>query len=183
MSRFEKVKTVYDGQEVEGIEVPCRATKGSAGYDISLCVDVVIPSLFVEYFKKALWLKRYVGMFYSASPVNIDQAKKEHENMVLNKIYPTGITVKLDEDEVLMIVPRSSIGLKGLLTLPNNVGVIDSDYYPNSIGLNFINYGFKPVIIPKGTKVAQGIIMKYRKTEDDMATDERTGGFGSTTKP
>lgn len=43
----------------------------------------------------------------------------------------TDIKVYLQPDEVLLMVPRSSIGIKRDLMLANTVGVIDSDYYNN----------------------------------------------------
>lgn len=44
-----------------------------------------------------------------------------HESIKL----PSGIRVKLDNDKVLMIAPRSSTGMKGL-SLNNTLGVIDA---------------------------------------------------------
>ena len=42
---------------------------------------------------------------------------------------PTGIRASMDEDYVLMLFPRSSLGFKYRLQLNNTVGIIDSDYY------------------------------------------------------
>ena len=42
---------------------------------------------------------------------------------------PTGIRVKMDEDWVLKIYPRSGLGFKYRLQMNNTVGIIDSDYY------------------------------------------------------
>jgi dUTP pyrophosphatase len=71
------------------------------------------------------------------------------------------------------------------LTLANGVGIIDADYYNNpdnegEIFLQIINWGPSPVIVKKGTKLGQGIIKSYLLTENDNATGERVGGFGST---
>ena len=51
-------------------------------------------------------------------------------------IFDTGIKAYMQEDEVLMVYVRSSIGIKRHLCLANNVGIIDSSYYENPT-----NYG------------------------------------------
>ena len=53
----------------------------------------------------------------------------------------TDIKAYMPDDEVLLIVPRSSIGFKKGLMLINTIAVIDSDFYesPESDG----NIGFK----------------------------------------
>ena len=87
-------------------------------------------------------------------------------------------------DEVLKIYPRSSMGVKKHLILPNTVGIIDSDYYNNSsneghIMLFLYNYDNEPHIIHKGDKIAQGIFQKFL-VSDDAPVDSRDGGIGST---
>ena len=77
---------------------------------------------------------------------------------------PTGIRVKMEEDWVLKIYPRSGLGFKYRLQMNNTVGIIDSDYFP------------------QGTGFAQGIFREYGITVDDDADGIRNGGFGSTTK-
>ena len=42
---------------------------------------------------------------------------------------PTGIRCKIEDNYVLLIAPRSSLGFKYRLQLDNTIGVIDSDYY------------------------------------------------------
>lgn len=100
---------------------------------------------------------------------------------------PTGINVELDEDKVLMIVPRSGLGFKYKLRLWNTVGVIDSDYINSDneghIWIKIANESESSLcVIPKGTGICQGIIMQYFTVEDDDADGIRNGGFGSTTK-
>lgn len=46
----------------------------------------------------------------------------------------------------------------------------------------YINLSPVDIVIKKGEKIGQGIIHKYFTTEDDAATGERTGGFGSSGK-
>lgn len=99
----------------------------------------------------------------------------------------TGVKAEFPEDEVLLLFNRSSNPKKKGLVILNGVGVVDSDYYNNSdnegeIAGLFYNMGTEDVKILAGEKIMQGIFVKYKKTEDDVAEGERTGGFGSTGK-
>lgn len=101
---------------------------------------------------------------------------------------PTGIRVKILDNWVLKVYPRSGLGFKYRLQLNNTVGIIDSDYYGSSNeGHIFIkitndsNEG-KSVSIKAGEGFAQGIFVEYGITFDDDASEKRDGGFGSTTK-
>ncbi len=101
---------------------------------------------------------------------------------------PTGIRSYMEENWVLKLYPRSGLGFKYRLQLNNTVGIIDSDYYySDNEGhifakiTNDSNEG-KTVEIEAGTGFMQGIFVEYGITFDDDATEERNGGFGSTTK-
>ncbi|MBE5871098.1 MAG: deoxyuridine 5'-triphosphate nucleotidohydrolase [Lachnospiraceae bacterium] len=101
---------------------------------------------------------------------------------------PTGIRVKMEEDFVLKLYPRSGLGFKYRLQLNNTVGIIDADYYDSDNEghifakiTNDSNEG-KVLVIPKGKGFMQGIFIEYGITVDDDVTDIRNGGFGSTTK-
>lgn len=101
---------------------------------------------------------------------------------------PTGIRVKMEDNYVLKLYPRSGLGFKYRLQLNNTVGIIDSDYY-NSDNEGHIfakitndsNEG-KTIEIKKGTGFMQGIFVEYGITIDDDVDEIRNGGFGSTTK-
>lgn len=100
------------------------------------------------------------------------------------KLMFTDIKVKLDKDKVLMLYPRSSLGMKGI-ALANTVGIIDADYYNNTknegnIGFSLVNNSDKQVIIQQGEKFMQGVITRFYTTDDDDAKRTREGGFGST---
>jgi dUTP pyrophosphatase len=144
---FEKAK----GYEHLDFELPKRGTKHSAGYDIALIEELVIPA---------------GGM----------------------KMGITGVKVYMMEDEVFKIYPRSSLSRRHNLTLANNVGIIDSDYYSNPdndghIGVTLRNFGNKDVTIKKGERVAQGIFHKFLTVSDEeVINTKREGGFGSTGK-
>ena len=101
---------------------------------------------------------------------------------------PTGIKVVMEEDDVLFLIDRSSMGFKYNVRMCNQVGVIDADYYNNSsneghMWIRIQNEGDKDYVVKKGDGMIQGIFMKYLKTDDDQESNqERTGGLGSTTK-
>lgn len=123
-------------------ELPIRATKYSAGYDIHAAVSAEI---------------------------------KPGEKRVI----PTNIAVEMDEDDVLLIFPRSSYSIKFGLELVNSVGVIDADY-KDQIFICYRNTGNEPFFIKRGDRIAQGVFVKFLKTDDDNASGERNGGVGST---
>ena len=100
---------------------------------------------------------------------------------------PTGLAIELpDSDLVAMIYARSGLSVKHGITLPNGVGVIDSDYR-GEIQVALWNLSNKLYTVEPGERVAQLIIMpvvptalKLTDTLED--THRSTGGFGSTGK-
>ena len=102
-------------------------------------------------------------------------------------LIPTGIKAYMQTDEYLGVHIRSSIAIKQKLTLINNVGVIDADYYNNvenegHIMIPVYNYNQSSVTIEKDTRIAQGIFYRYLLASDDKAENIRIGGIGSTGK-
>ena len=97
----------------------------------------------------------------------------------------TNIKAYMQDDEVLLIHVRSSIGIKKGLILKNITGVIDSSYYSNAsndgnIGICLYNNTDNEVTLEEGERVAQGIFQKYLIIDDDnVLKQERTGGIGS----
>ncbi len=104
------------------------------------------------------------------------------------KLIPTGIKADMNEDEVLMIYIRSSLGFKFNLRMCNQTGIIDKDYYNNQdneghIFVKIQNEGNKPKEFKQGENIVQGIFTKFLTVEDEETIEkERSGGFGSTNK-
>lgn len=100
----------------------------------------------------------------------------------------TGVKCELTPHMVLILANRSSNPSKKGLILANGVGVIDADYYSNpdndgEMGFEFYNILDEDVVIKKGEKLGQGVIMHFIKAENDHMsnpTATRVGGFGST---
>ena len=100
---------------------------------------------------------------------------------------PTGIKSQFNDDEVLFLIDRSSMGFKWNVRMCNQVGVIDADYYNNSdneghIWIKIQNEGDKDYSVKKGEAMIQGIFMKYLMVDDDEVSTTRMGGIGSTSK-
>ena len=90
----------------------------------------------------------------------------------MTKKIPTGIKAEMENDEVLLIVVRSSQGFKYNVRLINQVGVVDKDYYNNPtneghIWIGLKNEGIKDYVVNKGDGIAQGMFIKYLLTAND----------------
>lgn len=100
-------------------------------------------------------------------------------------IVPTGLKAFMKRDEYLGIHIRSGLSFKKGVSLINDEGIIDSDYYDNPdneghIMIGIINHTTEDVFIKKGERVAQGIFKKFLKVDGDDASGMRNGGIGST---
>lgn len=175
--KFEIVSKYADA----GLSLPVRKTKASAGYDFQVAEDTIIPSYGQEY-------NRVYGNYYSnrKNPVSLARINEiTKDEKFRPTLVPTGIKCKMPEDMYLELSVRSSCPLKHWLILANGVGVIDADYYNNPdneghIFFQIINLSPFDIILKKGDAIGQGIFKKYYLTDDDAATAERQGGFGST---
>lgn len=104
------------------------------------------------------------------------------------KLISTDIKAYMQEDEVLELYIRSSIGVKKNIIFSNTTGIIDSSYYDNisndgNIGLTLWNTSNEVQVLEAGERVCQGIFKKYLTVDNDIClNNERTGGFGSSGK-
>ncbi len=186
---FEKISGADDAI------IPTRATKESAGYDFYSLQDTIIPSY-------ANMLSRMTTQDY------IDRVRLETNNTIpelkinpaftwdemesLTKralakttLIPTGIKCHLPSGYFLHLSLRSSSPNKHWLVIANAPGIVDCDYYNNPdneghIYFQVINLSPFDITIPARTKFGQGIVLPYCITENDDASNARTGGFGST---
>jgi len=110
----------------------------------------------------------------TASSAGLDLVAHRYEG---DTVY-TGLRVQIPEGHFGMVVPRSSLGSKGLY-LKNTVGIIDSDYRGEII-LKIAGYCPSP-----GERIAQLIIVPFINVEPVEVTEltdtvRGEGGFGST---
>jgi dUTP pyrophosphatase len=195
MAKFEVVSKYADA----GLPLPVRATANSAGYDFVVAKDTVLKPY--EDHDRELRLLHDVSLqqvlsnlFESAKGTTVAQPLTladvanltgKHKNRPT--LVSTGMKCKLDPGTYLELSVRSSTPLKHWIVLANGVGIIDADYYNNpdnegEIFLQLINLSPYNILLKKGEKIGQGIIKQYLTTEDDAATGDRLGGFGSTSK-
>ena len=98
---------------------------------------------------------------------------------------PTGLAIALPGPEwVAYLFARSGLAIKHGLTIPNCVGVIDSDYRGEII-VAVINLSKEPYTIQPGDRIAQMVLMpvvQAQLTQVDALPDTArgAGGFGST---
>ena len=100
---------------------------------------------------------------------------------------PTGYKCRMQPNEVLLLLVRSSQGFKYNIRMCNQVGVIDSDYYNNTTNEGHFwvalqNEGTKEYNVKKGEAYAQGMFINYLITDSDESDGIRTGGLGSTNR-
>lgn len=175
MARFEKVSRFADVD----INLPQRKTADSAGYDMEVAEDIIIPSFQSLFVKMEKEFGSY-PLFDLDSLAAITKRLKTKPTLV-----STGMKCKLEPGTYLELSVRSSCPLKYWLILGNSVGIIDADYYNNpdnegEIFFQMINLSPYDIQLHKGDIIGQGIIKPYLTTEDDNASGQRMGGFGST---
>ena len=177
MAKFEKVSRYADAD----LAMPVRKTEFSAGYDLVAADDYIIPSVFqLAAEAERLW-EVDEDEFVTLAQMGLFTKKLNYKPTLVS----TGMKCKLDPGTFLQLSVRSSSPLKYWLMLANGVGIIDADYYnnPDNEGEIFLQiYNMSPfnIQIQKGEAIGQGIILPYAVTEDDNASGDRIGGFGST---
>lgn len=153
----------------------------------------------------------YTNIFGQGKTINMDSVRKIYDNIKIPErktkysaghdisipyeitlssndkmLIPTGIRCKIDENYVMLIVPRSSMGIKHGLRLSNTIAVIDADYYSaeneGHIMISVINDSNKPIKFKSGDCICQAIFVPYGVADQEEVTTERAGGIGSTSK-
>lgn len=153
---MEKIRgfEVAKGFENEGIVIPVRKTKYSAGYDIAAAEDCIIPS-----FNK--------GNKPTLIKTGLKAYMQDDEVLILaNRSSNPGKKG---------LILANSIGVVD----KDYYGNIDNDGH---IMFAFYNIKEEDVEIKKGDIIGQAIFQKYLVTDDDNAEGDRVGGFGSTNK-
>ncbi len=100
-------------------------------------------------------------------------------------LVPSNVIVKVPEGHALLILPRSSLPRKKGLVCPHSLGVIDEDYHgpDDEIFVQVQNVTNAPVIVKRGERIAQGLLVKIEKAawvEVEEHEAVTRGGFGST---
>ena len=164
MARFEKVSRFADVD----INLPQRKTADSAGYDMEVAEDIVIPSYFDLYMiMKEEYMRDGIGVLTSTPTFDLDSLAAITKRLKTKPtLVSTGMKCKLQPGTYLELSVRSSCPLKYWLILGNSVGIIDADYYNNKdneghIWIRIQNEGDKTVKFNSGEAIVQGIFLKY----------------------
>lgn len=99
-------------------------------------------------------------------------------------VYHTGIAMEIPNGYCALLIPRSSIYKKSLW-LTDNVGVIDSNYRGEIVGVFKTTTDVIPAVYKEGERFAQLVIIpvpqfEIIETDELSETDRAENGFGST---
>jgi len=97
---------------------------------------------------------------------------------------PLNIALEVPENHWSLLVARSSTSKSGIMPA-NGVGIIDRDYCGDNDELRFaaINYTDKDVLIEKGSRIAQLMVLRSEPVEIeevDILENADRSGFGTT---
>ena len=176
MAKFEKVSKFAEAD----INLPVRKTADSAGYDMEVAEDIVIPSSLTW---QRILAEEAADIFANENGHDfVIRALTLDEMAALTKrtkakptLVSTGMKCQLDPGTYLELSVRSSCPLKYWLILANSVGIIEGEIF-----FQMINLSPYDIHLHKGDIIGQGITKPYLTTENDNASGQRVGGFGST---
>lgn len=100
---------------------------------------------------------------------------------------PTGIAVSMPRDDMVgLLFSRSSMGTNYNITIPNSVGVIDSDYR-GEIFVSLHNFSDNDYTINPMDRIAQIVFLPIFSVDFNLVdsldkTQRGEGGFGSSGK-
>ena len=148
----------------EGAFCPTAASPGSAGYDLYAMEDATIYSA-------------NAGALFGLSPTAL--------GLVTIVAFDTGVSLELPNNLIAMVYARSGLGTKGI-SLPNGVGVIDSDYR-GTIKVVLQNNSPAAYTVRRGDRIAQLVITERFKVNFDVVdelspTERGEGGLGHSGK-
>lgn len=98
---------------------------------------------------------------------------------------PANVIIQTPPGYMLVVVPRSGTPRKYGLSIPQGIGIIDQDFCgpEDELMLQLYNFTNEPSTIPRGTRLAQAVLVKIALAEfeevSEIASQSR-GGFGST---
>ena len=120
--------------------------------------------------------------------VGMDLAAAVDEDLILEPgqrvLVPTGFEMAVPAGYEAQVRPRSGLALDHGIIVPNTPGTIDPDYR-GEVKVILLNMGTEPLVIRRGMRVAQMVIVPAVQAEvqavDELPPTERGKcGFGST---
>ena len=105
-------------------------------------------------------------------------------NPLERRLVRTGLALAIPAGYEAQVRPRSGLAVKHGLTLPNSPATIDSDYR-GELMIPMINLGPEPVVLARGTRIAQLVFQRVEAVELQEVAElppsvRGVGGFGST---
>ena len=159
MNSVKAYNDIYTEEEIaniyKSIEMPKRATEGSAGYDFVTPLDIDVPSLKCNNSNKTKLV-----------PTGI---RCKIERGFVLKLYPrssVGIKKNLELANTVGIIDSDYY-------LADNEG---------HIKFSLRNNNDEPVKIKANERVVQGLFIEHFFAEEEDVVSKRSGGFGSTNK-
>lgn len=154
---YEVKKPVHETVETK---VPVRADDNSAGLDFHSKENIIL------------------------------KGNKVVDNQVIydSHKFDTDVKVKLPDDKMMEVHARSSVGTKHHVIIKNGTGIIDPSYFESkqsdgNIGVTLVNMSHEDYEVNIGDRIAQGVVVKFYKGEDEESTGKvRVGGHGSSGK-
>lgn len=123
--------------------------------------------------------------FKTAGAVGADIAALEDTVLLPGetKLIRTGLALEISSGYYGMLAPRSSLAIRGTLSMPHSIGIIDSDYRDELL-VALRNFGQEAVTLPAKERIAQLLILPHPivtyEEADELSSTNRNGGFGST---
>lgn len=96
-------------------------------------------------------------------------------------VFDTYLKFDIPKGHVMMVYPRSGLGIKNGVVLRNLTGVIDSNY-TETVKIGLVNNSTEEFIVSPGDRVAQFMIVPYplmNITEGKVEDSGRGAGLGS----
>lgn len=153
------------------VEVPRRATAGSAGCDLS------------AYLRQATIRVAGNAGVHERAAEEADGTWRVTLEPGARALIPLGFKAAVPPGFEAQVRPRSGASFRKGLEIPNAPGTIDADY-PDEWMVIVRNGTDAPMPIVHGERIAQVVFARYEVLEwtasSVTATTERVGGFGST---
>ncbi len=136
---------------------------------------------------KRIDLSLPLPVYQSAGAVGFDFLARQTIDVLPGglALVPANLIVEVPESYALLVFSRSSTPRKHGLSMPHGVGVIDQDYCGegDEVMIQVQNFTAAPVTVERGTRLAQGLLVRVDRMEieeADRMERETRGGFGST---
>ena len=100
------------------------------------------------------------------------------------EFVPTGVAVAIPPGYEGQIRPRSGLGAKHGISMPNTPATIDADYR-GELRVILINHGRDPFRVERGMRIAQMLVQRvprivWEEVEELPESSRGAGGFGHT---